>query len=162
MIFIGYYNNSKAYRLYNSSIKKIIKSRDVYFNVQEEIEENTSESVGEVRIFEEEDDIPTEEIIRKEAEQDIEEKMDVSTPIKQFLRRSDRVKQPPRQYWITQQEEQANITYLEEPPSYQAAKDDDNAKEWMKVMKLELEAINRNKTWTLTMLSPDRKIISSK
>ena len=43
-IFVGYCENSKAYRLYDPSSRKIIKSRDVYFNNEDKPKDIGAES----------------------------------------------------------------------------------------------------------------------
>jgi hypothetical protein len=51
---------------------------------------------------------------------------------------------------------------LEEPQTYKEAMNGDKFNEWEDAMKLELESIKKNNTWTLTTLPPGRTAIGSK
>jgi hypothetical protein len=163
---MGYCEDSKAYRLYEPLSKKIIKSRDVYFNNEEEIKRIENKPI------EGSANIPLEDTLKESIQKDLpqgneplsEEDSDNKDTTTPYLRRSTRIKQPPKKYWITDsnQHAEANIAYLEEPQTFQEAISGDNAKEWEEAMKSELGSIEKNQTWTLTILPPGRKAIGSK
>src|SRR5579871_329988 len=171
IVFVRYCENSKVYWLYDPLSRKIIKSRDVHFPNQdtmkdlsgEPVEElisnkDNAEPVGESILIPLNEDTPgepqQEDLIPENNEEILIEP----------LRRSTRDRRPPRPYWITDgnNDAEANIAYLEEPQTYQEAVNGDKAAEWKDAMKLELESIKKNETWTLTTLPPGRKAIGSK
>ena len=56
----------------------------------------------------------------------------------------------------------ANIEYLKEPHNYQETIDKDSKNHWINAIKSEIKGIQENKTWTLTTLLKNHKVISFK
>src|SRR5215471_916961 len=98
---MGYCKNSKVYRLYNPSSRKIIKSRDIYFNNKDkpkDIEAQSKEdsvvvSLKEENIFKDtrEKDISQEDI----EEISLKEDQEIKISTEQLLRKSTRITRPP-------------------------------------------------------------------
>ena len=126
-IFVGYAEDSKAYRLYDPLTKKIIRSRDVDFEKQQngEVVKTTEKPT-----FTPLDDEIQPEVTIQESIQE-EDTTYNNNPTQEPLRRSTRIKQPPKQYWIANphQDMEANIAYLEEPQSFKEAMRQDVANE---------------------------------
>ena len=70
---MGYCKDSKGYRLYDSLIKKIIKSRNVYFNIEEESKKNNNKIKEDFTINEVRKNISIETIQKDLYQEDIEE-----------------------------------------------------------------------------------------
>ena len=96
-IFVGYCEDSKGYRLYDPLTKKIIKSRNVYFNIEEESKKDNDKIKEDFTIDEVEENIPIETIQEDLHQEDIEEDLpnegqDNEIPTQEPLRRSTRIK----------------------------------------------------------------------
>lgn len=77
------------------------------------------------------------------------------------LRRSTRIKLPPRRYddYVTSV---ALTTNNDEPLCYQEAVQGSKSEKWKEVMKDEMMALDKNDTWDLVELPKDRKTMGCK
>jgi hypothetical protein len=77
------------------------------------------------------------------------------------LRRSTRVRNPPRRYddFVSSV---SLVTNNEEPTCYQEAMEVSDSEKWKEAMKEEMDALERNGTWDLVELPKDRKIVGCK
>ena len=125
-IFLGYSEESKAYRIYDKNSGKLIVSRDVIFQEQEEDNMspavNLEEDQNEVTLKESEAEKPKSEVI--EGPRDQEEQPKVC--------RSQRTHRPPGEWWKATNEEchmvQANFASLDVPSSYKEAMESPEAR----------------------------------
>lgn len=173
MIFIGYDNNSKAYRCYDLVSKRVIISRDVKF--VENIAKFESTTTGErdsnqieVNVKVENDTIENEEPTAEEQienniqEQEVEAIRDadgvLETPV---LRRSQRENLgiPPRRLTYEMYVAKEGVI---EPKSYKEAITCKNKIQWVKAMEEEMSALKRNNTWQLTDIPENRTAIGCK
>jgi hypothetical protein len=74
------------------------------------------------------------------------------------LRRSARVRNPPRRY----DDFVSLVINNEEPTCYQEAMEVSDREKWKEAMKEEMDALERNETWDLVELPKDRKIVGRK
>ena len=85
IIFLGYKEDWKAYQLYDPSIKKIIKSRDVYFKDEENPE------IIEPTVMKESKNILLQKVFLQKDDCKKEDDSDDKTPPQQTLRRNTRL-----------------------------------------------------------------------
>ena len=177
LVFVGYESGSKAYRLLDMTTDKIFISRDVHFiegdhhdgqflsstavkstPVKSEktddakLEQIMPDFEVEVNLFEPQSEggtEPTGDLIEQPQQHTVEE------------RRSARVnKGKPPQRLIEAANQVTNE--LQEPRNYQEALTSAESDEWIKAMNVEMQSLNKNKTWTLTTLPEGKTAIGSK
>ncbi|MCH80155.1 copia-type polyprotein [Trifolium medium] len=188
-IFLGISEESKAYRLYNPTTKKIIISRDVKFVESEKWkwdEADSSKKLAEQVISDEEpDNANTNEELEADEAADTDEDVhsQASTPNSPVidhigasnsnLNDQGRTRKPP--YWHSDydttihedelsDEDTRNLMAFglcvdEDPNSYDEAS---KSQKWRDAMNTEIEAIEKNNTWVLTDLPKNAKVIGVK
>lgn len=156
-IFVGYAENSKAYRLWNNEKRRIIISRDVKFN-------ELNVTIPSVTI----QDIDTQENPNENEKED----NDMITIIRDSPPTSKTKSHMAKQlesdlgpYW--EQAEQATYAYaltaasiLIEPQTIKEAQSSPDAAKWKKAMDEEYASLIENKTWNLTHLPPNRETVN--
>lgn len=170
-ILVGYDENSKAYKCYNSSTQKVIISRDVTFPIQEEISEisatiepqdievnvtpnkhqdNQQETTEDIN----EDENPDESTYYSGCSD-----TEVTNTVP--LRRSERsTKGVPAQRLINE----INIIHgeVKEPKNYNEAIRSPFKNQWIKAMEEEMASLKDNKIWELSELPKNKKAIGCK
>jgi hypothetical protein len=89
--------------------------------------------------------------------ENIQETEDMPQP---SLRRSSRIRNPPTRYddYVSS----VALVFIDgEPSSFQEAIKVSKSAQWKKVMKEEMDALERNKTWDLIELPKDRKVVAA-
>lgn len=173
-IFVGYSNESKAYRLWNPKTKKILKSRDVRFIENSEIQEN--QEVLEIDLinpnlnqYQEHKEAECEQ--RKEVDEAEQDEDDV--PVKHAIGRPrlirDGKRGRPRKVFNTvptiltsdnkDTEENRLTNDIETPTTVKEALSGESSEDWKEAMNKEFEGLIVNKTWKLVERPPDRKVI---
>ena len=145
-ILVGYGEETKGYRLYDVTEKKILYSRDVQFN-EKSRKFNSGQDVQEQDyklIIDLSNDI---EIETEGPDSEIQE-----VP----LRRSTRQRSHPDYYG----REQSHLT--ETPSTFKDANASPEKKKWKIAMEKEMNSLQDNDVWDLVELPPGRKIIGSK
>ncbi|GKV28744.1 hypothetical protein SLEP1_g37756 [Rubroshorea leprosula] len=180
-IFLGVGNQSKAYKLYNPSTKKIVISRDVVFD-EEQIwpgsENGTTKCIS--ADFDGGDDEEKQQSIENVQQQlDMDEQQPASTSnaqedaqspaaAKEDEQRSQRVRKRPA--WMSDYEvtgidhSEDTLTHFAlfsdcDPTVFEEAATESK---WQKAMDEEIAAIERNNTWELTELPKGKKAIGVK
>lgn len=182
-VFVGLSEESKAYKMFNPATKKVVISRDVIF------EESQSWDWGRSSEEENKDMLACADDIEEEADGTVNA-MDEQSPNAEVStdaereqaeqegggeenaepeNRSTRRRNAPShlQDYVSgeglsyNEEEQylAFFTSQEDPTDYYEAM---KKEEWRRAMDLEIEAIERNKTWELVTLPPGKKKIGVK
>ena len=165
-IMLGYGTETKGYRLYDTTSKKINYSRDVIFNEKKFVKENKeNEDILQVVNEDIEKEIEAEETswieienseITQNQDEDQEQK---ELELQQPIMRNRRVRNPPNFYgeWV-------NVAKIEEidPKNVNQAMSSQNAKEWKQAMENEINSLKKNKVWSLVKLPEGKKAIGSK
>ncbi|KAM0985722.1 hypothetical protein ACFX13_013180 [Malus domestica] len=167
-VFVGYSEESKAYKLYNPLTGKIVVSRDVIFSEEEAWKRNNKE-VNKGKIlsidFEELEVVPP---VEQQPAQTT-----TTTPLHRTARSGPTSNEesssstPVRLRSLTEiygqeEEEETNLFCLyadHEPLSFNEAVEEDR---WKIAMEEEIHAIEKNDTWELTKLPPNQKAIGVK
>jgi hypothetical protein len=178
LIFVGYGDGIKGYRLWDPTTHKITITRDVIFDessliksyidvqmkqeevpkyqqIQFETSSNTDESEHEQVYVDVHEEFPTEEdMVDDNNQQNVDEPQT-------SLRRSTRVRNPPRRYdnFVSSVSLSTND---DEPPCYQEVVKVSNSDKWKEAMEDEMKELERNATWDLVELPRDRKTIGCK
>eukprot|EP00253_Pinus_taeda_P033003 PITA_33003 len=149
-IFVGYGDGTKGYRLWDPTTHKIIIKRDVKFNESSLVQLDVDSRLKQDDVSDtDHQEVPT------DGSQRIEEAPETS------LRRSTRIKRPPRRYddSVTSVAFTAND---DEPRCYQEAIEGSKSDKWKAAMKDEMMALGKNDTWDLVELPKDRKTVGYK
>lgn len=174
MIFLGYDENSKAYRCYNTTTRKVVISRDVRFGTSALIDNEISINLDSTK----KDDCIEESAVQEEQSSDHEESVDSHDvffeaeeetdqgekrnvePVQQAIRVSQRSNKgiPPRRFI----DEINMIREMNEPKNYNQAINGDERIQWLTAMQEEIEAHEHNGTWELVDLPPGKTAIGSK
>ncbi|KAL0559650.1 hypothetical protein IC582_000013 [Cucumis melo] len=140
-VFIGYSSISKAYKIFQPQTGKIVVSRDVHFEEDEEWNFDDAEKKGQT----------LEKMKFKFFDSSIEEEDDRQNEIVDDASvRGTRL--------LSDIYERCNVAVCE-PANYAEAKKDQR---WIAAMEEELSMIEKNKTWILVDRSQDRKVIGVK
>ncbi|KAJ8715602.1 hypothetical protein PYW07_010084 [Mythimna separata] len=184
MIFVGYCDFTKGYRLYDENKKRIYKSRDVVFlentvmnncvimpltNLQQQETTAIQESDIDTLVDEssEEDQFfdGTSESSNSEKDNDPDytpesyEEED-SMPTRSMTLRPRKIK--PNTYFCLEEKSTDSAVLLKEPETVDEALSGPKAKEWKEAMDSEYESLLQNNTWTLVTLPEDKRIIPCK
>jgi len=179
-LFLGYDDESKAYRVVDTRTMKLYISRNVKFNelsicsnvllpidsknVDDDIELDYSSDSDKEDITIKTDvvnETPRPPLIKRRvtdcvAEYNYKQKNEIYTP-EDSLRRSKQITQPPREYWRNAMGVYAlNTSNISEPTCFNEA---NKHEEWRKAMQEEYDSLIENKTWTIDKLPPGRKAI---
>lgn len=164
--FVGYAENSKAYRLLHVTTDRIIISRDVIFieDIEDGFEITKDEDEVQVSLhkapLKEIKEEPTVEEPANSEELTEKPKEKIQDKNANALRRSDRKNKgvPPQRY-----EETAKLAMeLQDPRNFQEAMSRMDRDKWKAAMDDEINSLNINNTWELTELTDDRKPIGCK
>ena len=155
--FVGYGNETKGYRLFDTVRQKIIFSRDVVFNEQEycsgsQVPEGDAGHHVELELSSDE---PPEEVQDTQPAESGNEQH--TSP--QVIRRSSRTKYRPNFYGYG-----ANFTQsqTQEPQSVEAALSTPEKAKWLEAMEKEMNSLEKNNVWELVELPSGRKHVGSK
>lgn len=167
VILVGYDGESSNYRVYNPMTKKVTVSHDVVFNENfSKVTdlENNPENMIRLSMHEEENDPdkPVQEIDNNINEL-IQQKYDESAekgkqaePVQGERNLRDRKNiKPPSRY-------EFNVAEYGIPRSYKEAMKSENSYEWSEAIECELQAHQKNTTWTLVERKPGMKTIDTK
>ena len=148
-VFLGYSNESKAYRLFDVVKKKIIISRDVIFNENQfGLNDHTESSAPKVKA-----NLPVEIVYSNEGEKSDSEDADT------LLKRPVRQRKSPDYYgeWVT-----LASSGIKEPSSVKEAFNCNENEKWKTAMQSEMNSLDKNNVWDLVELPKDRKPIGCK
>ena len=158
-MLLGYGEETKGYRLYDSERNKVIFSRDVYFhenrkdNLLEPLEKQHSKT----------EKIVLQNDMTSDDSEDNDEESKVSMPPEiqePAVRRSQRIRRQPDRYVA------GNVTIaskiFEEPSFYEEAISSSNCNNRKEAMEQEMKSLRDNYTWDLVELPRDRKTVGSK
>jgi hypothetical protein len=183
-IFIGYDEQSKAYKLFNPITKKVIVSRDVVFKEEESWDGNIDKTITGTRILYEEQgekglgeqsneqggtpsSIPQEENSQRQGEQGETSSPQVSydsNPTLESLRSRLRGKKTRSLHEIYDQGDridlQSNFALFTQDPIY--FEDAIKEEHWINAMNEEMESIKKNDTWDLVDLPKEKECIGVK
>lgn len=185
MIFLGYDENSKAYRCYNKATRKLVISRDVRFSTPRTTDNEVSIDIEPVKhetrtIDGDKENACAEEekhnitvssengdesyVDAIDTEPDVEEENASNEAHNDDTQRNVRVSQrstkgiPPRRLI-----EEIHITKeVIEPKTYSDAISCDEAEQWLAAMQDEIESHKTNGTWELVDLPAGKKAIGGK
>ncbi|UYV84554.1 hypothetical protein LAZ67_X002600, partial [Cordylochernes scorpioides] len=149
LMFLGYENTSKNFRLWDWKTRKIRISKDVTFN-----EKATPHS-------DRESTKPKEIIFQINSAPDESPVATTNIPVQEMLPVSDISSHP----MITRSKvsnSQCNFAHADEPSNYIDAITSSDSERWKLAMDEEIDALNKNKTWTLERLADGHKPIGCK
>lgn len=189
-ILVGYYEDLKAYRLYNPRSKQLIKGRDVVFNenngevvIQNEKEfpvEKDKELVSEqeltiglktnleptdnLNLENQDQDLQSIQVItEKPIDQDKTAIMDNRNEVTDIVKEAPIIRRSQREKKEPERYLASAYLALEaEPQSLEEAMECKEASKWTAALKEEMESLDKNRTWTLTYLPPKRQAIKNK
>lgn len=156
-IHMGYGVDTKGYRLYDPSRKRIVYSRDVVFNESDnaaEKEPGLMDGEPSLRVdidWLHESEVPSTEDSEEET---VIQTQDEEVPTTTALRRSNRPTRRPDYYgnWVNM-----IVSEPQEPTTVKEALTGPNKEEWKTAMDKELESIERNKVWKLEELPEGKR-----
>ncbi|UYV85167.1 hypothetical protein LAZ67_X004795 [Cordylochernes scorpioides] len=149
LMFLGYENTSKNFRLWDWKTRKIRISKDVTFD-----EKATPHS-------DRESTKPKEIIFQINSAPDESPVATTNFPVQEMLPVSDISSHP----MITRSkvsDSQCNFALADEPSNYIDAITSSDSERWKLAMDEEIDALNKNKTWTLERLADGHKPIGCK
>ncbi|KMQ82767.1 retrovirus-related pol polyprotein from transposon tnt 1-94, partial [Lasius niger] len=176
LMFVGYCENSKGYRLIDPRTKKIVKSRDVVF--LEEFKDSKTKEPNHIQLLDEEnesdmekddDSSDTAAIKRDDEEETISDYSDCveENESKQLVetqsnlpRKSTRVPKPVSRddfYMYLTKESIAEV-----PETVEEALVSPDSKQWIKAMEEEYDSLVANNTWTTVDLPIGQKTLNTK
>lgn len=172
-ILVGYAENVKGYRIYDTNKKCIIVSRDVIIqeNLKSNIDDSILVSVGEIsetQQIKSESDEP----VDKAANKDPAENNDLMDNIDQasnsllqnveeipLSQEPKRIRRPPQRYGFTNLCLQSNAENQNDPVSIQQALQGCDKDNWVAAMKEELQAFKENDAWVVVNKVPQGKTL---
>ncbi|KAJ4807357.1 polyprotein [Rhynchospora pubera] len=166
LIFIGYSDHSKGYRLFNPENGKITVSRNVIFDEgtywiwndkkKDRVERTVDVVMSDCEVLEEDEeggetDREHEELNREEP---------TEAPIKTYVRRRrEKDDSNKKTRLMSDLYEQTHMMLVADPLSFEEAVDKE---EWNNAMREEIAAIERNETWNLVSLPEGKNAIGVK
>ncbi|KAK8954179.1 hypothetical protein KSP39_PZI002872 [Platanthera zijinensis] len=161
-IFIGYSQQSKAYRIYNPKTQKLSITRDVIFNENTswDWDQNPENPHLHTEVTEEQPSQPVEGINLHELLPHTAEPEELRQP--EPISESEEESSHPRfrsLAEIYQIEEDIALLIKEEPEDYATAAADPK---WRKAMEEEIEMVEKNDTWQLVQKPKDKHILNLK
>ena len=152
LILVGYENNSTNYRLLDPETKKITVSRHVIFNETTEVNSKVQTTTIHNPSQHEED-----VLLEEDGQQSEEESADTGNPNQSngpVLRPREPLR-PPDRY-------EAILVETDIQQSYDEAMSNPDSKEWAAAIKEEIDGLDKNETWEMTTLPPDKRCFDSK
>lgn len=174
LLMVRYQGDSTNYRLYDTSTRRVLVSRDVIFKEKSFVkpittsEEDIEEYTFPINEEEDNEDVQEEEVDEPNPGEEpqavpravpqvaaqVDTRQGETSP-RQLRDRS--VLKTPKRYQID-----IDIAEINPPSSFQEAMNSPEVEEWSKAIDEELEAHKRNETWTIVPRKHDRKPIDSK
>lgn len=152
--FVGYCMNSKGYRLFDETKRKVVKKRDVIFNELNFAMIDTNQQ-GEVTV-----DLDSE----TEPEQTNEQSNSEDT--QQQQRQSSRTRTRPVRFGFDEYADVVTVDHLAyratqvpEPKTMEEALSSDAADEWKAAADSEYSSLQESQTWELVKLPPNREAV---
>lgn len=151
-ILLGYGQETKGFRLYDPTQRKVLHSRDVRFNENEKDSEVVTNDEANHQLTldfssDPESEVPTESHTPDEG---------TAEPV---LRRSIRERHQPNYYAM----ERSHLSEIQsEPVSIEEATTCPDSSKWMQAMETEMRSLKDNDVWELVDLPASRKIVGSK
>ena len=151
-ILLGYGSQTKGYKLFDQSKRKVFHSRDVTFNESKKESEVVSDNEPDHHL-----------VVDFSSNLDSESPTESHTPVEsepqQVLRRSTRDRQEPNYYG----REQTHFTELRnEPTSVEEATTSQESSKWLQAMETEMKSLKSNDVWELVPLPTGKKTVGSK
>lgn len=156
-IFLGYGEQTKGYRLYDTTRGRVFYSRDVRFN-ETKLEKVKKTTEPDTELLVELDLSNDGETSSKDAE-DIQEELPTDDTTEPTLRRSGRERRAPDYYGV-----EANIVgeLQNEPTSIEDVLQSPKRDKWMNAMEQEIKSLKEHKVWKLVELPKNRKTVGCK
>lgn len=152
-VLLGYGIQTKGYRLYDLTRRRVLHSRDVIFNELEvgaQKENSNQEQEKDIKIA-----------LGGGSDHEEDETIDESPDAEQTpLRRSDRNRRTPD--WFGDRVVCLATDSESEPSNFKDAMMSPEAGEWKKAMQREMSSLHSNKVWDLVKPPPGRKVIGSR
>lgn len=173
MIFVGYGDGVKGYRLWNPTVHKIIINKDVIFDelslsnldvsndlIQANVPQLQQIQFDTLLSTRRNNEDVQEENIHEDTPQEDEQTEIVEIP-QQTLLRSTRDRTFPKRYddFVT------SVTFISnegEPDIYKEALEVSDSDKWKLAMKDEMDSLAKNKTWDLVELLESKKVVGCK
>src|SRR5262249_24233818 len=141
--FVGYPMESYGYYFYNPVEKKVFVSKTTVFLEKEFLLEENSGS--KIELEEVQDHENNDDNLDEPEPAPIEQ-----APNTQELRKSDRIRRPPKRYeFLISEDKDVFLVEENEPTSYKEAISDIDSIKWLEAMKSEMDSMYTNQVWTL-------------
>nr|GEX74496.1 glutamate receptor 2.8-like [Tanacetum cinerariifolium] len=149
-----------GYSFYYPPENKVFVARNAKFIENSLITQETSGSLEDLKIVQEEDTHPSENtsLHNDEGDQEIDEPESDIIPIC----RSTRAQHAPDRMCLYIDDEEHELGDLNEPDNYKAALLDPESDKWLDAMNVELQSMKDNEVWDLVNLPPNGKTAGSK
>ena len=155
-IFLGYGEETKGYRLYDTTRGRVFFSRDTRFN---EIKEKVQKLTKPDTEFLVELDLSYDSETSSKDTEDVQEDLPTDSTAEPTLRRSGRERRPPDYYGV----EANTVGELQnEPASFDDVLQSSKRDKWMNAMEQEMKSLKENEVWEMVELPKDRKTVGSK
>ena len=166
-IFLGYGNEEYGYRLWDPVKKKIVRSRDVVFFEDQNIEDTQKPKQPREYPMSTDKDSPPAKQDGREAGDAANDQM-IDGPVDDAandeeeaptLRRSTRERRTSKRY---PPDEFVTLTEGGEPETYEEALTDDHKGEWLEAMQEEMQSLHENQTYELVELPKGKRALRNK
>jgi len=156
-ILLGYGENSHGYKLYNLMTKKVIMSRDVKFDEEQEWNWNSEDQPQKLIVDEE-------QIQKDEGEIMLAPSASTNSPTSPSSSTTRKTKSIQEIYYVTERINLDDVNMFclfsgNDPITFEEAYQEDR---WKKAMKEEINSIIKNNTWELTTLPEGHNAIGVK
>ncbi|GKC76409.1 retrotransposon protein, putative, ty1-copia subclass [Tanacetum coccineum] len=159
-IFVGYPKETMGYSFYYPPENKVFVDRNAKFFENDVIDHETSGSLEDLEIIQEQDTHPflDTSLNHEEDDQEIDEpQSDIN-----HIRRSTRTRRPTDRLCLYVDVEEHDLGDLGEPANYKAALLDLESDKWLNDMNVEMQSMKDNEVWKLVDLPPDGKTVGHK
>lgn len=184
VIFVGYCNDTKGYRLYDESKKTVIKSRDVIFKENTVMDMSVPVPLSDSKLLEETEqstsstkegsNTSTDEALTDDSFLSVQERIDSSdedyipendlkslVPSNITLRPRNKIVRPTFLCYNDTPEPPSHLMYAE-PRTVEEALSCNDADQWKAAMDSEFQSLIQNNTWTLSDLPDNKRAIPCK